>query len=277
MTREDVEAMRTMEGAHRISFATTHADQPKRTDRIGVDYVGSFSVPFRETILPLFEADTKLHLFRSASGQGYWRSIWSEEEFARIATWVAAQGTRIFLRDCLDLSMALDQNLTDNVSGRYTELGSLEARAKTNCDQSAITALTERLGEAISFMPYYCEARVIAAVPPVPGKPFDVPSLLAAHIARQNPGLLDVTPQFRFGAPKGTVKAAQVEEKWAAWERAGLTMASSLTGTPAVILIDDKYQSGITLQYVASRLQSAGAGRVFGLCAVKTLRDTDNR
>ncbi|MBF0334071.1 MAG: nickel-dependent hydrogenase large subunit, partial [Alphaproteobacteria bacterium] len=60
------------------------------------------------------------------------------------------------------------------------------------------------------------------------------------------------------------------------YEAAGLTMVPSLTGAPAVILIDDKYQSGVTLQYVASRLYQAGARRVYGLCAVKTMRDTDN-
>ena len=43
-----------------------------------------------------------------------------------------------------------------------------------------------------------------------------------------------------------------------------------------IILIDDKYQSGITLQFVASRLLEKGASKVFELCAVKTWRDDDN-
>ena len=44
----------------------------------------------------------------------------------------------------------------------------------------------------------------------------------------------------------------------------------------SIILVDDKYQSGITLQFVASRLLEKGASKVFGLCAVKTWRDDDN-
>ncbi len=43
-----------------------------------------------------------------------------------------------------------------------------------------------------------------------------------------------------------------------------------------IILIDDKYQSGITIQYIAMKLQQAGAHEVYGLSFVKTLRDKDN-
>jgi len=51
---------------------------------------------------------------------------------------------------------------------------------------------------------------------------------------------------------------------------------AGITDRPAVIVIDDKYQSGISIQFVASVLRAAGAGEIFGFCAVKTLRDTDN-
>jgi predicted amidophosphoribosyltransferase len=41
-------------------------------------------------------------------------------------------------------------------------------------------------------------------------------------------------------------------------------------------LIDDKYQSGTTAQFVASHLYQAGAAEVCGLFCIKTWRDTDN-
>lgn len=49
-----------------------------------------------------------------------------------------------------------------------------------------------------------------------------------------------------------------------------------LDGRHSVILIDDKYQSGTTINFVASILRGAGAGAIYGLCIVKTARDTDN-
>jgi len=37
-----------------------------------------------------------------------------------------------------------------------------------------------------------------------------------------------------------------------------------------IVLLDDLYMSGITLQYVAMKLKEAGAGKVYGLCLVKS-------
>ena len=46
----------------------------------------------------------------------------------------------------------------------------------------------------------------------------------------------------------------------------------------SVILLDDKYQSGTTMHYVAMQMQAAGVdGPILGLVAVKTLRDDDNK
>ncbi len=44
-----------------------------------------------------------------------------------------------------------------------------------------------------------------------------------------------------------------------------------------ILLLDDLYQSGITMQYVAMKLQKAGAEKIFGLSIVKSLNDTDNQ
>jgi hypothetical protein len=272
ITKLDVESRRRLE-PRRIVFAYIHSDQPRRTERKDVSFVGSFSVPFPDSVRLIFEADTGLRLF--VGQYGYWRSIFSEEEFSRIAEWVKSQGTRIFLRDCLDISIALDQNLVDNKSGQYTALGKLESAAKNEPDENALAALVEHYCDAITNLSGYRDSKYIAAVPPRPDKLYDLPFTLAQRIAKRL-GLENLTLNFNFQNTKGTVKALSVTEKWGAWEQTGLTLARKLDGNPSVILIDDKYQSGITIQFVASRLRAAGAGQIFGLCAVKTLRDTDN-
>jgi hypothetical protein len=272
INKEKIAEIRGREGAHRISFAYAHKNQPKRSP---APNAGAFSLPFGETILPIFGEDTGLELYLGNS-QGYWRSIKSEAEFTIIETWVKRQGTRHFLRDCLDLSVALDQNLIDNTSGQYTELGSLEARAKTTPDEDAISRLTARYVEAIRDLPFYRDAPYIAAVPPRPGKVYDLPSVLADRIAKEL-GITDLTSHFSFANGKGPIKELSLDKKWDAWEAAGLSFSPKLENRPSVILIDDKYQSGISIQYVASKLYWAGVGKVFGLCAVKTLGDDDNQ
>jgi len=81
----------------------------------------------------------------------------------------------------------------------------------------------------------------------------------------------------RLGNTKASVKEVALDEKWAAWESADLQVTSLDLAEKKIILIDDKYQSGTTIQFVGSVLQSHGASEVYGLSLVKTLRDTDNQ
>ena len=170
--------------------------------------------------------------------------------------WKQRQGTRIFLRDCLALSIALDQNFVDNQGHQYTELGGLEARAKERLDEDAVSRLVNCYAAAIRDLPRYRDARLIAAVPPRPGKTYDLPTTLGDRIAGEL-GWEDVTSGFAFANPKNAIKVLELAQKWDAWEAAGLTLSPDLEGSPSVVLIDDKYQSGITLQFVASRLYAA--------------------
>jgi hypothetical protein len=270
ISRAVVESTRIDGGVHRIYFLGTHAKQPKRSTG---DYVGKFEIPFLNTIGPIFTHDTGLELFSSKFG-GFWHSIRTEASFQEVQNWVLKQGCRVFIRDCLDLSIALDLNFKDN-TGIRTETGMLEARCKESRDVPAINALSDVMSNTISEICGYKDCSFIAAVPPRPGKGYDLPSSLASEIAKRR-GLNDLTGHFTFSAPKGPIKAVKLNEKWTNWESAGLSFSFEFKQRPPVILIDDKYQSGITLQYVASRLRAAGAGKIYGLCVVKTLRDTDN-
>ncbi len=260
--------------ARRISFAYTHAGQPRRDP--GPNYVGSFSVPFQETIGPIFEKETCIELSRGQFGN-FWCRIRTEEEFARIEDWVHQQGTRIFLRDCLDLSIALDLNFPEP-GASHTALGERENRAKHRRDEKAIRYLAEALVRAIRDLSFYRDCRFIAAVPAPPDKGFHLPNILVARVAAAL-GLTDLTNGFSFSGTKRSIKNLPMNEKWTAWENSGLAFDTpppvDYDGSP-VILIDDKYQSGTTIQFVAARMRAAGIGRIYGLCVVKTLRDTDN-
>jgi hypothetical protein len=270
ITRENVEAIRAKEGAHRVCFSTTHADQPKRSTG---NFVGSFTVPFLNSIGRLFLNDTGLNLGPDKFGR-YWLSIREEAQFSRVQNWVTMQGTRVFIRDCLDMSVALDFNFTDS-KVEHTEMGALESRCKNARDGAAINLIVDMMCSSVSDMCGYSSAKFIAAVPARPGKGYDLPSNLASEISKRK-GLTDLTRHFSFAGQKSSIKATKIGDKWEKWELAGLSFNHELKERPSVILIDDKYQSGITLQYVASRLRAAGAGEIYGLCVVKTLRDTDN-
>lgn len=239
----------------------------------------SFSVPYKESIALIYEAMTSCSLRANPKFNNYWHPLRSEDDVFKVEEWEQQQGTRVFLRDCLSCSIALDVNMKDVTTGDRTELGKLEYNAKTNDAEAAIESLAEHLAAAIADLPLYKSTTLIAAVPARPGKTTrDLPTELAKRIAEKRK-LTDLTAHFQYAGVREQLKALPLVERWAAWEGALLSLADEgkalLTGSP-VILIDDKYQSGVSVNYVAMILQQAGASDVYGLYAVKTMRDTDN-
>lgn len=54
------------------------------------------------------------------------------------------------------------------------------------------------------------------------------------------------------------------------------TNAGGVFGSEVVLLVDDLYQSGVSMNYVAMLLLEAGAKKVFGLSCEKTCSNDDN-
>ncbi len=257
----------------RICFATTHAKEPKRSDH--PDYVGTFNVPFDCGFSRLFPYELFPNKKDRYHSDSFWRSITTEEEFQEIDTWVKEQGSRVFLRDCLYTSIAMHHNFTNLDEGARTEIGELEYRAKQNHDMIAVRKLAEHCINTITEIRLYKDADLVCAIPPQRGKDFDLPSGVVSIVSKKL-DKEDITARFSFGAEKRSVKSATRDEKWEAWHNARIVFNSDLTDKK-IILIDDKYQSGTTIQYIAMKLQEAGARHVLGLSMVKTMRDTDNR
>ena len=235
----------------------------------------TFSVPI-ESAKKIIEAQTNLRLKWSREYDNYWCYL-DRNGIEAAEEWERNQGTLIYLRDCLSLSIALDRNLVDNESGQYTPIGNLENKGKNHQDQQSINELAEIVSGKIQSLPYYKDADFICSVPPSPDKDFDLPSvvtdLVSTRISKK-----DVTGGFAFRGQKAPLKKLGIDEKWNALEKAGIFFESGSfdINDKAIVLIDDKYQSGTTIQYIAMKLQQAGAREVYGLSFVKTLGDRNN-
>ena len=184
----------------------------------------------------------------------------------------------VFLYDCLDASVALGYTFQREEDRRTrTETGSLEHSAKHRRCSNSIDQIATHMADVVTNFQPYNQADLICGVPAQRGKDFHLPAELAVMIAVRVK-LPDITADFSFAEDKPSLKDLKVDEKWDAL--AGVEFltqdnTATLQGK-SIILVDDKYQSGITLQFVASRLLEKGASKVFGLCAVKTWRDDDN-
>ena len=99
----------------------THKQEPRRkyfADKSGVQKRKAnptFSVAI-ESAKKVFEAQTGLELRWSQKYKNYWRYL-DQEEIEIAEEWEKNQGSLVYLRDCLSLSVAIDHNLTDNTSG----------------------------------------------------------------------------------------------------------------------------------------------------------------
>jgi predicted amidophosphoribosyltransferase len=135
--------------------------------------------------------------------------------------------------------------------------------------------LTNACVRAISAISFYRESNVICAVPPSPDKAWDLPTEIVNRLSERT-GKPDISELVSFTVPKQSVKATSLKEKWAALEAGDLSVNNGIL-EKKIILVDDKYQSGTTAQFVASKLYGAGAEEVNGLFCIKTWRDTDNQ
>lgn len=229
-----------------------------------------------ESAKSVFEQQTALQLKFDPCYKGYWCEI-AHDNLDFFRQWESKQGSIVFLQDSLSLSIALGMN-KDPDSGNYKPVGQLVNSAKYYRKADAISGLIERVKSVVSLIPSYKGANVICSVPKNPSKVFDLPEKVTSAVCSIF-NMPNVTQGFRFENEKLPIKEVEYSKKWRMWEETGLnfqTTSSADVTHKSVLLIDDVYQSGTTMQFVAMKLQEAGAGEVYGLCLTKTLGDYDN-
>jgi predicted amidophosphoribosyltransferase len=262
ITLQDVEELRHLT-PKRCRFLDYAIVNPKSDETYVV------STKFR-SLDRMFEAETGIATKSGPHGPYVFLS--DKGQIEKALKWQEARKSLIFLRDLLDCSLALDFNFAE--AATYTDIGKAERQAKANADAQAVQYLVSRCHSAATKLGLYKECDAVCAVPPSAGKVWDLPEEIAKQVAKKSQKD-DISPLVRFRKAKQSVKNLALCDKWGALEAAQLIVSASVKGR-RIILIDDKYQSGTTLQFVASKLFAAGASEVLGLSCVKTWRDTDN-
>lgn len=192
----------------------------------------------------------------------------------------------------LNFCMALDFNFERSGIGDRTLTGHLVYQAKyrsrgmSRKTRLAIHCLADQLALGVKRLPRsgrlidYC----LTHVPVPPDKTYDLPSELCRLVADRlsdTPVLRRKNPvvRARLQCPKPAFKDLSCEEKLRHCKKIMTPENVSLSHTVSgygVIVIDDLYQSGVTMWSYARLLKSAGAAEVLGLTCQKSIRDTDN-
>lgn len=248
------------------------------------EFVGSLNFSFPETVQLIFETETGLSLWPSKSkynSDAVWMSIKTDGEYEAVKKWVEKQGSTVFIRSLLRTCIALDVRGEHN-EDKETRVGNLEKRAKKRFDGqmewspdnlAAIEELVQLLSNKIKSTAFYKDTKYIAAVPAADTKKLDVPIELARQVAK-SANLIDITSALVYKGSKSPIKNAPNQERWDILEQSTLVFEPKnfdRIDYKGVILLDDKYQSGATMHYVAMVLQNAGFESIYGLTAVKTI------
>ena len=260
ITLENIKESVSSNSTKRINFSSSHAGALKKYND-----QWKITLPFKDSIQPIIkkEIGNDIDLFDSDYG-GVWRFI-TNEEYDKWHDFITYYKNIVFLRDCLDISLSLSMNIIENES--RTEIGELEYQSKYNSNNDAEEQLVSLCKEWINKLPYYKDADLICAVPS------NTPNNLPQRIVDK----LDITATnisntILWTSKTRNVKDAEnVEDKISILEQSGFTINNKeQLKNKVVILFDDLYMSGVTLQYIAMKLKEAGVQRVLGLTIVKS-------
>ncbi|OFW41581.1 MAG: hypothetical protein A3J28_11725 [Acidobacteria bacterium RIFCSPLOWO2_12_FULL_60_22] len=199
----------------------------------------------------------------------------------RAKAWIKTVGQHIAIRDRLALSFALDYRMeSGDPQKKKTVVGDLCRRAKlyegsTSHDREAAKQLAQLCMDSLQKLTCYDSADCVVAMPSSRlKKTFDLPSYLAGKIASAT-GKKNLCDAVRTVKQRKQLKGLPVDEKLDALKGTVRVDGNAFQGK-TVLIVDDLYQSGISLNYVAMLLLEAGARKVFGLACEKTSTNDDN-
>ncbi len=199
-----------------------------------------------------------------------------------VVEWVEKVGQPVAMKDFLAISFALDYDRHGgNPQKTQTEIGALRAQAKpyggaaaTKQTKEAADQLVEHCVTFLNAMGCYSSADCVVAMPPSdPSKAFNLPRYLAKHIAKKW-GREDLSKHVT-GKPRNSIKGIPLARKLDTLLET-IAVADGVLLDRKVLLLDDLYQSGVSMNYCGLLLLEAGARKIFGLACEKTCRNDDN-
>ncbi len=178
----------------------------------------------------------------------------------------------ILLEGNFDLGFALGNYSTGRAEERKrTPLGELVHRFKYERDREAGALLAHVLAGFVLSLSQLSSSDVIITVPPsFRSRPFDPVSFLAEEVHRrtQIPWERNALKRVRLTKPQKGLRERQIKKLNAL---NAYQLAKPLTlGGKKVLLLDDTFDSGATLDQISGILREAKAQRIYALVLAKT-------
>ena len=163
-----------------------------------------------------FKDGTGLNLRWNDQHKQFYCFLNDQHAIERAEAWEQEQGTRVFIKNLMASSLALDLNFADKISGVKTHVGQLEELAKHSQDPAAVSELVRRSTETVHSISYLRDCDFLMAVPAMPDKAYDLPRELAKGIGLGT-SKEDLTPKFVLEGKTQSAKAVELSHKWDIW------------------------------------------------------------
>lgn len=281
ITVEQIQAMLTSPRRRVLTPEWTALTEPRVT---GNDW--SLRLPFKSYTRAFDEAFLSriIHIgWREGTNHIFWTYLKdvTDDNLDEVRKWLRGMEGCVGIRDCLPLSFALDLDRKGGDPNRdRTEIGTLREadkpydRPAQKGHYEAARKLAERCLTFLRRVRCYDSIDSVIAVPPSrPHKEYHLSSLIASHVA-DGWDRDDLWPAVEKIHETEQIKNLPLEKKLEAL-KGSIAVSSEVKGRK-ILLLDELYQSGITMNYVAMLLLEAGAKKVYGLACEKTCSNDDN-
>lgn len=263
ITEQKISSFMNDRGTKRFNLSYTQQDAIRIVDRDNEK--AWLNAPFTEPMNSLLSSLSGYSpfLYERKNGKGAARCLKTEEEYVSFIKFIDPYKDLVFLRDCLDLSISLSMH--ESEPGVRTELGEAEYQVKYNQDDDKnMDMLVRSMQHWLEVLPYFKLADYVCCIPS--SRPF-----MHTIVSRLNGFQFeDISNDVLWKNKNDEIKGKTTEEKINLLNQFDLQINHSVEGK-TILLLDDMYQSGLTMQYVAMRMKQAGAKYVFGMTLVKAL------
>lgn len=209
----------------------------------------------------------------------YWENVRNWLEAADRFLWPGLNSriSNYYDYNVVDACMALDYNYYFDGKG-YTPWGALESDAKYRLygesRLEAVDKLISGMLEMVKFLPVRLGGDCVVSSVPVNHGEINFGRTIADEFAKKI-GCSDMTPVLQCGKSKN--KQMNVRDSYNEWEAiyrddSNFVVPLNVSGK-TVIIVDDLYQSGVSVWSYARFLKEHGATAVYALCCVKSIHD----
>lgn len=280
-SEDDINAMLSVTRRKQLTGDWDFITPPSSEDK---DY--AFAVPFdpfKEVFDEVFSDIDHIYWGENAGNTFYtYLKDVNSSDIERIQEYFSDIVGCVAIKDCLPISFAIDfERENGNPDLGQTEIGEIRSRAKlygtqlvTDEHYRAADELVEKTIDFIRRAKFYNKLDAIIGMPPSdPDKEYILTHYIADEISKKLK-LEDLSSLVRKEYKTEGAKNLPLDEKLDAIKES--ISVSEKVSKRKILLLDDLYQSGITMNYVAMLLLDQGAYKAYGLACEKTCRNDDN-